>query len=146
MVRRLILALTVVLLNGLLVIQFEIVALNIITAFVLLGYASPFNDPFHTRLCMFNEICTLVLLYHFMCFTPFVQDIPTRLLIGLSFCIVESLNIIINLIFVFTAVIRNLVFDIKLFIAKRSLTKQKAAMKEGPLRRGIRAQIFKRKT
>lgn len=69
LVRRLILALTVVLLNELLVVQFQIVVFNIILAFILLSSASPFADPFQTRLALCNEFFTLVLLYHFMCFT-----------------------------------------------------------------------------
>jgi hypothetical protein len=122
-VRRLILSITVVLLNNFLVLQFEIVALNIIVAVILMGSASPFETPFLTKLTLFNEAFTMVLLYHFMCFTQFVQDVPTRIKIGFSFCILEAVNIAVNLLIAFAAVVREAIYKWKLWIAKREMVK-----------------------
>lgn len=87
----------VVTMRSQLVLQFEIVALNIIVAFLILGFASPFEERSQTNLSLANEVFTLLILYHFMCFTPFVQDMAVRIQLGFSFCLLEMANISINL-------------------------------------------------
>jgi len=70
--------------------------------------------------------------------------VNARIKIGFSFCILESTNIFVNLLFVFLSLFNGIVFKFKLWKAKKALTKQRVGMKDGRLRKGVQSLLFKR--
>jgi len=50
-----------------------------------------------------------------------VQDVPTRLKIGFSFCIIEAANIAVNLLLAFSFTFKELIYKIRLYMAKKGL-------------------------
>ena len=99
--RRLVLTLAIVWLDALLVVQFEIMAFNIIFVIMLIIETKPFEEPQRSFITLCNEVFTMFVLYHFMCFTPWIPEPETRLIMGTSFCAFESANLILNLGYVF---------------------------------------------
>jgi hypothetical protein len=128
----------------LLVLQFEIVALNIVVACFLLGSCRIFGERSQTKLAIFNEAFIMVLLYHFMCFTPFVSDMPARIQIGFSFCILESLNLLVNLLIISGSVCKGLIFKFKIWRAYKKLLTQKQGQNRLILKKSARSYFFKR--
>ena len=72
-------------------------AANVIFTTILLYAIKPFDDPDMHRRTVFNEVFTVYLMYHFMCFTPFLPDMSTKILVGFSFCYLEVAYILTNL-------------------------------------------------
>ena len=58
----------------------------------------PHDDPFATKVEVFNECTQVVLLYGLLLFTDFVPDPNTRYLIGWTYCGVMFGNIGVHLI------------------------------------------------
>jgi len=79
---------------------------TIIAAFILTGYLEPFRDPAQNTREMFNEAVTMVVLYHTLCFTPFVWDPYTKHLIGYSVILTTTIHIYVNLHIISAEIIR----------------------------------------
>jgi len=69
----------------------------IIFAFILNGHLEPFKEPKHNVLEMFNEAMMMVVLYHFLLFTPMVYDPETKFVIGYSVILTTCTHIYVNL-------------------------------------------------
>lgn len=83
---------------------------------------------------------TLVM-YHMMCFTPFVPDLKVRFILGYTVCGLISLHIVVNLAIIGKAPIRDLRFKYRLNRAKKAYDKQRLELqKEWKERAPIRVQ------
>jgi len=74
MVRRLLFGLTIVLLNQSVIWQVAGKTALVVTAVLLYGWIKPFNDPLMNKMELFNEVVIMFVVYHMICFTPFIQD------------------------------------------------------------------------
>ena len=63
---------------------------------IVVGYTRPFKIVSGVYLELMNEFATLVLNYHLMCFTEFVDDVDTREFIGRSLIYTTIINLGIN--------------------------------------------------
>jgi len=80
---------------------------------------------------MCNEVFTMFVLYHFMCFTPWIAEPETKLLMGTSFCAFESANLIANLGYVFVIQFYEGLYKYRLWkFKKQRLEKVKGANHE----------------
>ncbi len=78
MIRRLLLAIIVVLFRNFLWMQIFLKSMSIITAIIMLGEANYFETKFKLRMEYCNEILVMLMLYSLISFSPFVPDIETR--------------------------------------------------------------------
>ena len=60
---------------------------------------TPFEDPLPLDLEIFNEVTTIMLLYHVTCFTEFIPSALTHALIGYSFLALMLGNMAVHLFF-----------------------------------------------
>ena len=80
---------------------------------------------------MCNEVFSMFVLYHFMCFTPWIAEPETKLLMGTSFCAFESANLIANLGYVFVIQFYEGLYKYRLWkFKKQRLEKVKGANHE----------------
>ena len=63
---------------------------------IYLVYFFPLKERKMVKLETFNEITTVVLMYHLMCFSNFVPEAETRNQIGFSFIGIASMNILVH--------------------------------------------------
>ena len=94
---------------------------------------------------MANEVFTMVLLYHFMCFTPFISEPSTKLAVGTSFCILESLNLIINLGYICFGQVKDGIRAYKLWVAKKKRLQKVKEESHKNLKDSAKQYAFKRK-
>lgn len=88
----------------------------------------PFDDPIFNKIELMNEITSIILLYHMFSFTDWVPEASDRYIMGWSFIVFTSLNLICHLIIL----ARNQIFQFKYKILTRcrKLTpEQKKAIK-----------------
>ena len=62
-------------------------------------HTQPFKETLVTNLEILNEVTTLVLLYHLLCFTNFCPDVRTQVLVGYSFVFFLSANMATHVFF-----------------------------------------------
>jgi len=82
--RRLILAVAVVLLNKSPYWQFLLMMMTVLVQIILLGTLAPFESRAQVRREFLNESVVMIVLYHLICFTEFVPDLTSRLCLGYS--------------------------------------------------------------
>ena len=100
LIRRFLLATTIVWRHRVLVLQVVQMTGQIITAVIIIGNVRPFTDPKKSRFEFFNEIMIMLVMYHIICFSPFVPSLETKFLLGYSVCFVVSMHLVINLYFI----------------------------------------------
>ena len=67
------------------------------TMIIYLGYWWPFHTPLFTKIEIFNEVTTLLLLYHLFMFTDWIPMATIRYLMGWSFIAVTVMNLMFHL-------------------------------------------------
>jgi len=72
MLRRLMLGLTIVFLDQTVIWQIASKTTLVLTSVFLVGKIKPFNDPFKNWMEQLNEALLMFVVYHIMCFTPFL--------------------------------------------------------------------------
>lgn len=93
MLRRILLAVAVVWICNVVAIQFLIVTMSAVAGVILIGNIKPFNESNKNRDEQANEVFLLVLIYHFLCFTPLLPDAKIQSYLGFSFISLEILFI-----------------------------------------------------
>jgi len=63
----------------------------------MIGLLKPYKLPFFNKLELMNEFTVLVINYHFLCFTDFVSDLPTRIVVGFSLITATGYVIVANI-------------------------------------------------
>ena len=97
MYRRLIYGLCMVLLEGKLYLQFMILLQSSMLNLGIMLYYDVYEKKRTAFIESINELSLIVLIYHCMYFTDFVDDANTRYLVGLSCCAVTIVNIAFNI-------------------------------------------------
>ena len=80
--------------------------LSLASACFLINF-SPFEESLPLQLEIFNEITTVVLLYLVACFTEFVHDVHTHVLIGYAFLFFMIGNMGVHLFFLLRSSIKD---------------------------------------
>ena len=87
---------------------------------IYLGLAEPWEDPFINKLDLFNEVCTMVMVYHLICFTDFYDNIEIRYsVLGNSFVYFTYVVIASNMLVIILQFARQFYFKIKVWWKKR---------------------------
>ena len=95
--RRLIFAVSAVVLTGHPTIQIFFLFMQCVLIITYLGTVKPFEAPFNNKLEMFNEICIIGVCYHLMLFTDFLPSPPKQYLLGWSLIGITVLNVVTNM-------------------------------------------------
>ena len=66
------------------------------------AFFQPFVNKVLNYLEVMNEVSILIIIYHMIVFTDYVDSRSTQYVVGYSVCIFTGLNICINVIFLFT--------------------------------------------
>jgi len=74
MVRRLLLGLTIVLLDQTVIWQVAMKTASVIANVILVGQIMPFTDHSKYKMEFVNEVLVMFVLYHMIIFTPFLHD------------------------------------------------------------------------
>ena len=125
MLRRLLLALIVVIFRNFLWMQIFLKALTIITAVIILGEANYFETKFKHRMEYANEILVMLMLYNMICFSPFVPDIQTRSKMGYFCCVVEAFALAANLWLIMSSSVKGAIFKARVYFSKKAMTKER---------------------
>jgi len=96
LVRRLLLAIIVVLLKTTVIWQISLMTLTVITQVIILGRVGPFVEKSKIRFEFFSEVTLMLVMYHMICFTPFVPDVQVRFNLGYSVCAVISFHLLLS--------------------------------------------------
>ena len=64
---------------------------------IFLGYTEPFKLRVTNKLELMNEMFTMLVNYHLICFTDFVSDPKMRNFMGSSLTYISLINILLNL-------------------------------------------------
>jgi len=83
-IRRLILAITIICLQGYPTFQLMSVYFQILAVTIFNGQVEPFSDRTTNRLEQFNELTISGVFYHLLCFADLVKDPMTRINLGWS--------------------------------------------------------------
>ena len=97
-VRRIIIAVALVLYPKLFLMHLLALFLINCTSIVYLIKVKPFTNPAATKVEILNEVTFVLLLYHMMCFTDMVGNLETRYIMGYSYLVFASLNILFHLV------------------------------------------------
>ena len=95
--RRLLLALSVVMLKHFLVGQFFIFVMTLIFQIMLLGLVKPFKTNLQNKSEINSEIVTMLIMYHIFCFTDWISDVEIRYFLGLTCLALNVAHIGVNL-------------------------------------------------
>ena len=90
----------------------------IITTLVKLGLLlalKPYISPKLQRIEANNEVFTLLIIYHMICFTDWIPSVTMKFYIGYSCVAVNCLLLLINLILMLKSTIKRVYYRIKLF-------------------------------
>ena len=80
---------------------------------IYFGWWWPFDSWFSTKMELFNEVTNLLLVYHMMTFTDWVDDPTMRYQIGYSVMVVVFMNMSIHFFFLILDTIRKTRLSIK---------------------------------
>jgi len=64
---------------------------------ITIGLLRPFKLPFLNKMELMNEFTVLIINYHFLCFTAFVPDVPTRIIVGYSIISITGYVLVVNI-------------------------------------------------
>ena len=73
----------------------------------------------------FNEIVLMLVMYHMLCFSPFVPAIEIRYYIGYSCCLIVSLHLAVSLYFITAEKVRDLILKFRSYFISKLLKKEK---------------------
>ena len=93
LVRRLIFVIAVIGAPDFLVMHLQLLFASSIISIIYLVGLWPFEKPRDTKMQVFNEVCSVFLLYHLMCFSAFVPDPMIRYNLGYTYVFVAAINL-----------------------------------------------------
>ena len=93
-------------------------------------YFYPMEDLFANRMEIFCELINLVLMYHLLLFTDFVQDVTLRYWIGYSFIGFMMFFICVHLYFMLKDTIKELKHSLKKKCSKKNQAEKQENAKQ----------------
>jgi len=103
------LAVIVVIINQTVIWQVALMVTQIVTSVILLGNVAPYREAANNQMEIFNEIVIMFVMYHMICFTPFVHDVYMKYNLGYSVCLFVSFHLVVN----FYIMIKGSLFGVK---------------------------------
>ena len=131
MVRRVIFAVSVVVFPYQIFLQIAAHFTSGTTMMIYLGECWPFESTFATKMEIYNEVTNIILVYHMMTFTDWLDNPETRYNIGYSVLFLVCLNISIHFSYLMHDTFLRLKFSCK---KKAHLRKLKKIAKSKKLR------------
>ena len=141
MLRRLMMAIIVVIFRDFLWMQLFIKAMSIVAAVIIIGEADYFETQFKRRMEFANEILVMLMLYNMFSFSPFVPEIETRFKMGYFCCVVEAIALAGNLWLILSSSIKVMILKIRVWFAKR----HKAKWRPQHLRKRAKGRVLRRR-
>lgn len=89
---------------------------------IFAGVIEPYANKETSFFQQFNEVFVAITNYHLMCFADFVEDEPTRNVVGMSMIVCVSFNLVINVGYIMLGAIK----DACIKLRKRYFTWKKA--------------------
>ena len=129
LIRRLILAFTVVMVPYLIAQIYLVIAQSLISLLIV-DYVHPFKDRSQRKMEIFNEVILVLVLYTMMCFTPWVQEVESKVRIGYLSCFFVATHFVVNLAIMLRGSLLGLSQRCKLRLAKKAETKTRAHKKK----------------
>jgi len=77
LVRRVILAVTIVVVPHIIV-QIYLIVAQTLVAVIIMQYIKPFSDASKLKIEVFNETILVLVLYTMICFTPWIRDVEAK--------------------------------------------------------------------
>jgi len=97
LIRRFLISLMVVCLNTTVIWQIALMTMNVIVQVIILGRVAPFAHGRTNKFELFSECMVMMVMYHLICFTPFVPDLQIRFKLGYVLIAVISLHLVVSL-------------------------------------------------
>ena len=141
MLRRLIMAVIVVVFRNFFWMQLFLTAISNIASVILIGYADYFENPQKRKMDLANEVLVMSMLYCIFCFSSFVPDIETRFKIGYFCCVVEAFALVGNIQLIMSSTIRVMIVKIKVWFSKQ----HKAKWRPLHLRKRAKGRVLRKR-
>jgi len=104
-----------------LIFQIMMMAFNIVIAVVLVGHVEALETPLKRNMEFLNEVIIMMVLYCMISFSPIVNDIQAKFLMGF-FCIaIVGLHLVINLFIIVSSNFKQIKLDLLIWLARRKL-------------------------
>ena len=85
---------------------------------------NPFEDLYHYRLELFNEICILGLTYHLYTFSDWVIEAHPRFIMGMTFNILTLIQLVVNFGLLLISIVLDTIKACKEKLCKRKSKKE----------------------
>ena len=119
--------------------QISLMTMTIITQVIILGRLQPFVLPSKTKYELFSEVIVMLVMYHLICFTPFVPDVDMRFKLGYSVCSIVVAHLVVSMAILLRVTYLDLKFKYKVRNSTKVHEGKRAAMnKKWKERRDIR--------
>ena len=112
--RRILLALTVVMLRWILVGQFFIFVMTSVFQVIFIGLIKPMKNLSQNNREIFNEVITIMLYYHVFCFTDFIIDPTIRFNLGYTCLFFNFVHLSFNLYHIMDETYQNARMSLKI--------------------------------
>jgi FtsH-binding integral membrane protein len=145
LLRRLLMAVLVVYARESLITQLFIKTMSIIAAVCLIGFVEALHTPSRRNFEFVNESIIMAVLYCMICFSPFVPDPNPRYTMGWVCCLLVGGHLGINIFLIFYKSIKDTIFNIKLYYAKKALRIQRQVKMDDLYEQRIKREFENRK-
>jgi len=120
LVRRFMISMMVVFLDATVIWQIALMTMNVIVQVIILGRVAPFALRSANKFELFSECIVMLVMYHLICFTPFVPDLEVRFRLGYLVIGVICLHLTISLGILLKDTYRSIRFKRKVRIASKA--------------------------
>ena len=97
--------------------QFFVFVMCAIVEVIFIGLVKPFKDFQMNKNAMFNEILTMMIMYHIFCFTDWIQDEKTRFNLGYSCLVFNVFHLGLNMYLIIKSSVHDLIMKIRVKFA-----------------------------
>ena len=125
LLRRMLLAIAVVIFDKVLIWQIMLMALQIVASVIIIGNVRPFHFQSRSNKELFNEIILMFVMYTIICFSPFVPDVTIRFQIGYITIFVVGLHLAVNVYQILLVTVRQLIRENRMRRARKHHKRQR---------------------
>ena len=125
LVRRLMIAIAIVIVNQVLIWQIMLMASQIVASVIIIGNVRPYRHPSKRKIEIFNEIILMVVMYTIICFSDLVPNIEARFTIGYVCMATISTHLGVNFIIIGKTTYNKIRMKILLRLAIRRYKKER---------------------
>ena len=146
LLRRLMIAIAIVVVNQVLIWQIFLMASQIVASVIIIGNLRPYKYKDKRHIEIFNEIVLMFVMYTIMCFSDWVPDASMRFNVGYLCIICISLHLVVNLAIIGRStyhrlkMILMLKFALRKYKKARLLKKEKQAQNRKKVNRGLKSK------